>query len=95
MIKFVRLLSFACLATSSAAIAQVAPPKFNQPVAIAPVGPVIVTPVAVTPTSAVLRAGTQVALKMAEGLMTRARTCASGSAFNSRSPSPSLSTVKS
>lgn len=81
MMKFVCALSSAVLFTSSAAVAQVAPPQFSKPVVVTPVAPVAAAPVILKPVSGVLRAGTPVALTMAEALTTKGKNLRVGQRF--------------
>lgn len=91
MTKYFLQLGCASMVLPSLAVAQVAPPGFNKPVAATPtvqpaVAPAVVassaaTPVIVAPTSGVLRAGTPVALTMAEPLTTKGKQLRVGQRF--------------
>lgn len=81
MLRMLGALSCASVLLSSAAVAQVAPPQFNQPFTIAPAPAVVVAPVVAVPVAAVLRAGTPIALKMAEVLTTKGKNLRVGQRF--------------
>ena len=81
MLKLVCALSGASALLSSVAVAQVAPPQFNRPVTVAPAPVVVAPPVVAAPVAAVLRAGTPIALKMAEGLTTKGKDLRVGHRF--------------
>lgn len=81
MLRMFGASSCASVLLSSAAVAQVAPPQFNRPVTIAPAPAVVVAPVVAVPVNGVLRAGTPIALKMAEGLTTQGKNLRVGQRF--------------